>query len=85
MPRITAIGFDADDTLWHNESIFEKDASVYRRLLDRHGIAPEEFVMVGNSLKSDILPVLELGGRGVQVPYRITWAAEQAGSLESSS
>jgi putative hydrolase of the HAD superfamily len=34
--------------------------------------------MVGNSLKSDILPVLELGGRGVHVPYRITWAAEHA-------
>jgi putative hydrolase of the HAD superfamily len=60
------------------EILSEKDASVYRRLLDRHGIAPEEFVMVGNSLKSDILPVLELGGRGVHVPYRITWAAEHA-------
>lgn len=60
------------------EILSEKDASVYRRLLDRHGIPPEEFVMVGNSLKSDIHPVLELGGRGVHVPYRITWAAEHA-------
>jgi len=60
------------------EILSEKDASVYRRLLERHDIAPEEFVMVGNSLKSDILPILDLGGRGVHVPYRITWAAEHA-------
>jgi putative hydrolase of the HAD superfamily len=60
------------------EIISEKDTKVYRRLLARHGIAPEEFVMVGNSLKSDILPVLDLGGYGVYVPYRITWQAERA-------
>jgi len=60
------------------EIISEKDTSIYRRLLARHGIAPEEFVMVGNSLKSDILPVLDLGGRGVYVPYRTTWEAERA-------
>jgi putative hydrolase of the HAD superfamily len=60
------------------EIISEKDTAVYRRLLVRHGITPEEFVMVGNSLKSDILPVLDLGGRGVYVPYRITWEAERA-------
>jgi putative hydrolase of the HAD superfamily len=60
------------------EIISEKDTQVYRRLLARHGIAPAEFVMVGNSLKSDILPVLDLGGCGVYVPYRITWQAERA-------
>ena len=60
------------------EIISEKDTKVYRRLLARHGIAPAEFLMVGNSLKSDILPVLDLGGRGVYVPYRITWQAERA-------
>jgi putative hydrolase of the HAD superfamily len=60
------------------EIISEKDTSVYRRLLARLGIAPEEFVMVGNSLKSDILPVLDLGACGVHVPYRITWQAERA-------
>jgi putative hydrolase of the HAD superfamily len=62
----------------HIEIISEKDTPIYRRLLDRHGIAPEEFLMIGNSLKSDILPVLDLGGRGVYVPYRITWQAERA-------
>jgi putative hydrolase of the HAD superfamily len=60
------------------EIISEKDTKVYRRLLARHGIAPGEFLMVGNSLKSDILPVLDLGGFGVYVPYRITWQAERA-------
>jgi putative hydrolase of the HAD superfamily len=39
---------------------------------------PERFLMVGNSLKSDIWPVLELGGSAAYVPYRITWAVEQA-------
>jgi putative hydrolase of the HAD superfamily len=60
------------------EIISEKDTQVYRHLLARHGVAPAEFVMVGNSLKSDILPVLDLGGFGVYVPYRITWQAERA-------
>jgi putative hydrolase of the HAD superfamily len=62
----------------HIEIISEKDTTVYRRLFSRLGIAPEKFLMVGNSLKSDILPVLDLGGRGVYVPYRITWQAERA-------
>ena len=62
----------------HIEIVSEKDAAAYRRLLTRHGIAPEKFLMVGNSLKSDILPVLELGGAGVHIPYHITWAAEHA-------
>jgi putative hydrolase of the HAD superfamily len=62
----------------HIEILSEKDAGSYRRLFLRHGIAPERFLMVGNSLKSDILPVLELGGAGAHIPYHITWAAEHA-------
>lgn len=60
------------------EVVTEKDPGTYRRVLDRHGIAPAEFVMVGNSVKSDILPVLELGGRAVHIPYQYLWAAEHA-------
>ena len=60
------------------EIISEKDIAMYRRLLSRYNIAPEEFLMVGNPLKPDILPVLELGGQGIHVPYRITWQAERA-------
>lgn len=60
------------------EIVSEKNISVYERLLARHEILPTRFVMIGNSLRSDILPVLELGGNGVHIPYRITWQHEQA-------
>lgn len=61
----------------HVEIVSEKDRATYSRLLDRHGIPPARFLMVGNSLKSDIHPVVSLGGMGFHVPYRITWALEQ--------
>jgi len=60
------------------EIVSEKDAPTYARILSRHGIEPRSFIMVGNSVKSDILPVLELGGSGVHIPYRITWGHEHA-------
>jgi putative hydrolase of the HAD superfamily len=60
------------------EIVPEKDEAVYAEILRRHGIAPAEFLMVGNSLKSDILPVLALGGAGVHVPYHLTWQHERA-------
>jgi len=62
----------------HVEILSEKDTAAYRRIFSRHNIEPENFLMVGNSLKSDILPVLDLGGSAVYVPYRITWQAERA-------
>ncbi len=67
------------------EILSEKNAAVYRRILSRHGIAPREFLMVGNSLKSDVLPALDLGCSAVHVPYRITWAAEHAEAPEAAS
>ena len=66
------------DCFAHIEIVSEKDPTTYRNILAEHGIEPATFVMVGNSLKSDILPVLEVGGRGVHVPYEITWAMERA-------
>ncbi|WP_207484635.1 HAD family hydrolase [Arenibaculum pallidiluteum] len=60
------------------EIVSEKDPETYRRVLARHGVGPERFVMVGNSVRSDILPVLALGARAVHVPYHVTWAHEQA-------
>ncbi len=60
------------------EIVSEKDTASYDKVLRRHGVKPAEFAMVGNSLKSDILPVLGLGGAGVHVPYHITWAHERA-------
>ena len=46
------------------------------RLLDEFDIPAERFAMIGNSLRSDIVPVLKLGGWGVHVPYHLTWAHE---------
>jgi len=59
------------------EIVSEKDASTYARVLDEFDLAPSQFVMVGNSLRSDIAPVVELGGWGVHMPYHVTWAHEQ--------
>jgi putative hydrolase of the HAD superfamily len=60
------------------EIIHEKDPATYAAALARHGIDPTEFVMIGNSLKSDVAPVLALGGWGIHVPYVTTWALESA-------
>ena len=66
------------------EIVSEKDPETYRRILARHGIAPDRFLMVGNSVRSDVLPVLEIGGRAVHVPYHITWAHELADAPEGN-
>ena len=58
------------------EIVSEKNPQAYSRVLGEFGIEAESFVMVGNSLVSDIAPVLELGGRGVYMPYHSTWSLE---------
>ena len=58
------------------EILSEKNVDSYRGVLKRRGIKPEEFVMVGNSLRSDVLPVLGLGARAVHIPYHVTWHHE---------
>ncbi len=63
------------------EIVSEKDAQVYRRVMARYAVPPERFVMVGNSLRSDILPVLEAGGHAVYVPYVVTWEHERVDPL----
>jgi len=60
----------------HIEIVGEKTTPVYRALIERHRLDPQRFLMVGNSLRSDILPVLELGGQAVYIPYANTWAHE---------
>lgn len=60
----------------HIEVVLEKDVDTYRHVLGEWGIDPTRFLMVGNSVKSDILPILEIGGQGVHVPYHVTWAHE---------
>ncbi|MDH5835306.1 HAD family hydrolase [Luteimonas kalidii] len=58
------------------EIVSEKDVATYARLLDEFDTPADRFAMVGNSLRSDIVPVLRLGGWGVHVPYHLTWAHE---------
>jgi len=60
------------------EVVAEKDERAYRRVLSAVGVAPPSFAMVGNSVRSDVLPVLGVGARAVHVPYPITWALEDA-------
>ena len=67
----------------HIEVVSEKNAQVYEALLAKYGIAPERFLMVGNSLRSDILPIVEIGGHAVYIPYHITWVHEIATPTEA--
>jgi len=63
------------------EIVSEKNTATYRRVLGEFDLQPEQFAMVGNSLRSDIEPVVRLGGWGVHLPYHVTWAHEQEHGL----
>ena len=58
------------------EILSEKDEATYQRVLKRNNIAPDEFLMVGNSLKSDIVPICNIGARAVYIPFHTTWVHE---------
>lgn len=61
----------------HIEVMSDKTELDYQKMLGRLECEPEDFLMIGNSLKSDILPVLNLGGHAIHVPYHTTWAYEK--------
>ena len=61
----------------HIEIMSEKKEADFQKLIRHLDIAPKEFLMIGNSLKSDVLPVLNLGGHGIHIPYHTTWAHEK--------
>ncbi|MFP9115158.1 HAD family hydrolase [Flavobacterium sp. RHBU_3] len=61
----------------HIEVMADKEALNYEKLLKRLEIEPHEFMMIGNSLKSDVLPVLEIGGYACHIPFHTTWAHER--------
>jgi putative hydrolase of the HAD superfamily len=67
---------DLGDLFHRIEIVSEKDPPAYARVLAECGVEPAEFAMVGNSLRSDIAPVVELGGWGVYMPYHSTWSLE---------
>ena len=60
----------------HVEILLEKDPAAYQRVFNDLSVAPERFCMIGNSVRSDILPVMALGGTGVHVPYPLLWELE---------
>jgi len=60
----------------HIEIMSYKTEKEYLKLLDHLGVEAEDFLMIGNSMKSDILPVLNIGGYGIHVPHHTTWAHE---------
>ena len=64
------------------EIVSEKTAPVYARIFARYGAAPERALMVGNSLRSDILPALEAGAYAVHIPHEFEWAHERANAPE---
>ena len=64
----------------HVEIVHEKEEANYSRLLRQQDIDPKEFLMVGNSLKSDVLPVVGIGAQAVHIPFHTTWQHEEAES-----
>ena len=61
----------------HIEIMSDKQEKDYIKLIKHLDIKPEEFLMIGNSLKSDVIPVLAIGGHALHVPYHTTWAHEK--------
>ncbi|MCY7298555.1 MAG: HAD hydrolase-like protein, partial [Ilumatobacteraceae bacterium] len=64
------------------EILLEKDPQTYDRIFRKIGVAPERVCMVGNSVRSDILPVMALGGTAVHVPYPLLWELEHVDPLD---
>lgn len=59
------------------EIVLEKDPAMYEQVLRRLGISADRFLMIGNSVKSDVLPVLAIGGDAIHIPYHLTWELER--------
>ncbi|HKE77572.1 MAG TPA: HAD family hydrolase [Acidimicrobiales bacterium] len=58
------------------EIVSEKDVATYRRVMEAVEVDPSQFLMIGNSVRSDVLPVVELGGHAAHLPYVYTWELE---------
>lgn len=73
--KVTGSGIDHHFT--DIEIVLEKDPDTYSGILRRLGVSAERFLMIGNSVRSDVLPVLTIGGHAIHVPYHITWEHER--------
>ena len=67
------------------EIVSDKTPDTYRRIFTRHGDGPERAAMVGNSLKSDVVPAIRAGSWGVYVPHELTWVLEQEAAPEADA
>ena len=59
------------------EIVSDKNSEIYEKILSRHDIDASRFIMIGNSMRSDIVPVVQIGGHAVHIPYHTTWDHEQ--------
>lgn len=66
------------------EIVSDKTATTYRRVFGKHGEGPERSMMIGNSLKSDIVPAIAAGAWGVFVPHELTWVLEHVEKPEEA-
>jgi putative hydrolase of the HAD superfamily len=69
-------GSGVGDLFERIEIVSVKDEATYRKLLDDLGVKPSQFLMVGNSLRSEVCPVVAIGARAVHIPYEVEWAHE---------
>ena len=69
----------------HVEVLSDKKEENYKNLLDHLQINVNEFLMIGNSLKSDVIPILNIGARAAHVPFHTTWAHEQVTTEEMTN
>lgn len=67
----------------HIEIVSEKTPQTYQTLLAKYHLNPRQFLMVGNSLNSDILPVVAIGGQAIYIPHHLTWAHETRADQEA--
>ena len=65
------------DYFHHVEIVSDKKETQYKKLVKHLDIQPQEFLMIGNSLKSDVIPVLAMGGHAFHIPFHTTWSHEQ--------
>jgi len=72
------------DYFHHIEVLIDKQESNYSKLLNHLEIKPSEFLMIGNSLKSDVLPLLNIKAHAIHVPFHTTWVHEQVDQKETN-
>ena len=73
------------DYFHHIEVMSEKKVPDYQKLIKHLDIEPHELLMVGNSLKSDVLPLIEVGASAIHVPFHTTWAHEEVSQQDAAS